>query len=474
MCSSHLPSPQGHTGLAPLHAHGPPDACAYDIAVARTQHALLFRMDSVVGTYAAHGPPPDRARRGTLCRRPPPPLRPADQNGRCRPPFHPHRREQRQTRRGRLRPRPPGPRRHRRRAQHPDELDRSGKRAIAMVLRGNKSKGWRAFNGSRPVPAAEGAGTLTALTPQLPPPLAEEMADVDGTPKYDLNNKIFNAELSSLKACVGTGTLHSRYERIQGAARHGGRDYLFNIAHAVCRGEVHEGLGAELLHLRALCVYKPDGSHRPLGLPECETRFFLGCLAKQERPSWDAFYTSPLRHVAEAQGLEVGRAQEHLAQAETAGAEARAALASAALAQTNALQAAGLHLAVEAQERVLEAEGELQRRDAAIAEASAGLAQAKAPRNHPVNLAFSPGGSTALAQLVDSWHEAEPYNHTIPDDVENMYNTISLHASFSAIREHTNPTSSLSPASSMARPRPSGSSAARRLHLRRRGDRRWG
>ena len=71
------------------------------------------------------------------------------------------------------------------------------------------------------------------------------------------------------------------------------------------------------------------------------------------------------------------------------GAEARAALASAALAQTNALQAAGLHLAVEAQERVLEAEGELQRR---VAEASAGLAQAKAPRNHPVNLAFSPGG----------------------------------------------------------------------------------
>ena len=94
--------------------------------------------------------------------------------------------------------------------------------------------------------------------------------------------------------------------------------------------------------------------------------------------------------------------------------EARAALTSAALAQTNALQAAGLHLAVEAQERVLEAEGELQRRDAAIAEASAGLAQAKAPRNHPVNLAFSPGGSTALAQLVDSWrtrlsHTTIPY-----------------------------------------------------------------
>ena len=199
---------------------------------------------------------------------------------------------------------------------------------------------------------------------------------------------------------------------------------------------MHEGLGAQLLHLRALCVYKPDGSHRPLGLPECETRFFLGCLAKQERPGWDAFYTSPLKHVAEAQRLEVGRARERLAQAETAGAEARAALASAALAQADALQAEGLSPAIEAQERVLEAEGELQRRDAVMAEASAGLAQAEAPRNHPVNLAFSPGGSTALSQLVDTWHEAEPYNHTIPDDVENMYNTISLHASFSAMREH--------------------------------------
>ena len=197
----------------------------------------------------------------------------------------------------------------------------------------------------------------------------------------------------------------------------------------MCRGEVHEGLGAQLLHLRALCVYKPDGSHRPLGLPECETRFFLGCLAKQERPGWDAFYTSPLKHVAEAQRLEVGRARERLAQAETAGAEARAALASAALAQADALQAEGLSLAVEAQERVLAAEGELQHRDAAIAEASAGLAQAEAPRNHPVNLAFSPGGSTALSQLVDTWHEAEPYNHTIPDDVENMYNTIALRRS---------------------------------------------
>ena len=103
-----------------MHAHGPPDACASDIAVNCTQHAPLFRMDSVIGTYAAHGPPPDRARRGTLCRRPTaPPLRPADQNGRCRPPFHPHRRKQRQTRRGRLRPRPPSPRRHRRRAQRP-------------------------------------------------------------------------------------------------------------------------------------------------------------------------------------------------------------------------------------------------------------------------------------------------------------------------------------------------------------------
>ena len=57
------------------------------------------------------------------------------------------------------------------------------------------------------MPAAEGAGTLTALTPQVPPPSAEEMADVEGTPKYDLSRKIFDAELDSLKACVGTGTI---------------------------------------------------------------------------------------------------------------------------------------------------------------------------------------------------------------------------------------------------------------------------
>ena len=119
MCSSHLPSPQGHTGLAPLHAHDPPDACAYDIAVDRTQHALLFRMDSVIGTYAAHGPPPDRARRGTLCRRPFGPMRPVGQNGRRRPPFHPHRSKQRRTRRGRLRSKPPGRRRHHHHAQCP-------------------------------------------------------------------------------------------------------------------------------------------------------------------------------------------------------------------------------------------------------------------------------------------------------------------------------------------------------------------
>ena len=44
------------------------------------------------------------------------------------------------------------------------------------------------------------------------------------------------------------------------------------IAAAVPRtGAVHKDLAAELIHLRALCVYKPDGSHRPLGLPEATT-----------------------------------------------------------------------------------------------------------------------------------------------------------------------------------------------------------
>ena len=70
-------------------------------------------------------------------------------------------------------------------------ITRAGKRALAFVKRGNKRKGWNAFNSSSPVPAAEGAATLTALTPQVPMPSPSEMADVDGALKYDLRPKVF-------------------------------------------------------------------------------------------------------------------------------------------------------------------------------------------------------------------------------------------------------------------------------------------
>ena len=146
-------------------------------------------------------------------------------------------------------------------------------------------------------------------------------------------------------------------------------------------------------------------THRPLGLPEAETRFFLGCLAAQERPSWSEFYTSPLPAVAAAQARDVEHASERLAQAEAAGAQSRAALALAERAESTAMEEDGLDACCAARDNVCAAGSELRRSDDAIAEATASLALAKAPRNHPVNLAFSPGGSTALSQLVDTWQE---------------------------------------------------------------------
>ena len=121
--------------------------------------------------------------------------------------------------------------------------------------------------------------------------------------------------------------------------------------------------------------------------------------------------------MAAAQARDVEHASERLAQAEAAGAQTRAALALAERAEATALQAEGLDLYCAAHENVCAAEGELQRSDDEVAEATASLELAKAPRNHPVNLAFSPRGSTTLSQLVDTWQEAEPYNHTLPDDV---------------------------------------------------------
>ena len=51
-------------------------------------------------------------------------------------------------------------------------------------------------------------------------------------------------------------------------------------------------------------------------------RFFLGCIAAQEKPGWAKFYTSPLPEAAAAQAREVERARDRLAQAKTAESQA--------------------------------------------------------------------------------------------------------------------------------------------------------
>ena len=184
-------------------------------------------------------------------------------------------------------------------------------------------KGWRAFGETSVVPPQEAAGSLTALTPQVPPPAPELMADKPGVAQYQLSRKVFKAELNSLRTCIGAGTLHTRYETIKATAKYGGEASLYNIAFAVPRsGGLHPDLAAELTHLRALCVYKPDGSHRPLGLPESETRFFLACVAAQEKPAWDAFYTSPLPCDRAAQARDIEHAKQAVAHARAREAQA--------------------------------------------------------------------------------------------------------------------------------------------------------
>ena len=92
------------------------------------------------------------------------------------------------------------------------------------------------------------------------------------------------------------GTLHTTYERIIGTAEAGGADYLFNIAHAVpVSGGIHPLLAAELTHLRALCVFKPDGSHRPLGLPEADVRFFSAHRRAGEARLGEVLHVAPTR-----------------------------------------------------------------------------------------------------------------------------------------------------------------------------------
>ncbi len=237
------------------------------------------------------------------------------------------------------------------------------------------------------------------------------MADKPGVAQYRLSRKVFTAELKSLRTCIGAGTLHTRYETITATAKYGGEASLYNIAFAVPRsGGLHPDLAAELTHLRALCVYKPDGSHRPLGLPESETRFFLACVAAQEKPAWDAFYTSPLPYDRAAQARDIEHAKEAVAHARAREAQAVACYQ----------EGSPIDECCAAVEQVRDAEE--------------ALADAATPRNFPVNFAFSPNGCEALSHLVDGWHEADPTADTISDDIVSMYNETSLTAVFEAYR----------------------------------------
>ena len=96
------------------------------------------------------------------------------------------------------------------------------------------------------------------------------------------------------------------YERIQGVCAAGVADYMFNLASAMANGTVHDDVRDCLTDLRALCAFNPDGTHRPLSMPEAETRIFLGAVATQKKPALNAWYMSPLPEDVAAKDLRIG------------------------------------------------------------------------------------------------------------------------------------------------------------------------
>jgi hypothetical protein len=242
------------------------------------------------------------------------------------------------------------------------------KPAVHLAARGNTGKAWRSLSQSDVVPAAAAAVTLTALTPQIC-----VMADVPGAEPYVLSKKVFTKSISGLKHCVAPGTLHTTYERVQGVCAAGGAGYMYNLAAALANGTVHEAVSVQLTDLRALCVFKPDRTHRPLGLPEAETRAILGSVATQERPALDAFYTSPLPEDVAAKGARI--------------AAARTALELASVKLQSATSAA-------------DAEGQ-ERAAADIADAQAIVEAEQLPANIPINHAFSSRGCQKVSHILD-------------------------------------------------------------------------
>ena len=312
-------------------------------------------------------------------------------------------------------------------------LDRATKTAMHVTNRGNTRKGWRAYDDNGIVPAAKAAGEIDAMTPQVCPVDAALVANVPGAPRYNLKRVIFNKTIDGLKHCVGAGTNHTTYERIKGVCKHGGADYFYNFGVALARGEIHDSFIPIINNLRALCIYKPDGGSRPLGLPESEARALLACIATQEKPAWHTFYTSPLRKDVEAREREVDMG--------------RAALAGA----TTALSAAAAN---NDRDGITAATTD-------ISNASAAIAKAKKKVNHPINLAFSESGCQKLCHALDICHDASPCNDTISDDIKNVTcTTRPTPAPCSRRCANTSPTLSPSTASSTGGPRPSGWSDA--------------
>ena len=133
-----------------------------------------------------------------------------------------------------------------------------------------------------------------------------------GVSRIDIDRKVFDATLHRLRITAASGTLHTTYERILGTCTQGGADYHFNINRAFGHGRIHPSFATEFHHLRGLCDYKPDGTHRPIGMPECEVRFYESTIQSQHLPATRAFYTNPLPEDARDTAAAIDSAQSDI------------------------------------------------------------------------------------------------------------------------------------------------------------------
>ena len=67
--------------------------------------------------------------------------------------------------------------------------------------------------------------------------------------------------------------------------------------------------------------------------------------------------------------------------------------------------------------------------------AVAALEVARKRPNFIANYCFSPHGTAYVAATVEGWHVDAPRNHTISDDIENMYQCVNRSASFAFVRK---------------------------------------